>query len=187
MTNSELFLPSRSEDYVCQCGEPAKVRMARKSGGNQGRIFANCSRPIDSQCRFFRWLSPPVSQSRAAGPIYVSRDIPNRHSRLADEDNDCSLERNSEQSNLHVREQMIQPTRSVLSSMQSPETERRNEVVETKSDELEAVESLAADLKKALGNIWNREWEERETYVVIYTAVPGTLLFRRGSQWTLIK
>ena len=49
----------------CRCGQPARLRMAKSGGPNQGRYFFGCARPgwgpgyrgPEPQCRFFEFAA----------------------------------------------------------------------------------------------------------------------------------
>ncbi|GAA5913674.1 DNA topoisomerase 3 [Sporobolomyces salmoneus] len=43
----------------CKCDLPAVSRVVSKEGGNKGRSFWGCSKPMDESCKFFEWQDEP--------------------------------------------------------------------------------------------------------------------------------
>jgi hypothetical protein len=47
--------PKLSQEFECDCGDPAALRVVKKAGPNHGRTFACCAKPQGKGCKFFEW------------------------------------------------------------------------------------------------------------------------------------
>ncbi|KAJ1643827.1 DNA topoisomerase 3-alpha [Dispira simplex] len=45
---------------LCQCLQPAVLRVTKKEGPNKDRSFYSCSKPMDDWCSFFQWADQPI-------------------------------------------------------------------------------------------------------------------------------
>eukprot|EP00731_Ephydatia_muelleri_P001028 Em0001g1028a len=64
LTKSRKVVPSHStpkgkETIVCECGQQAVLRTVKKNGPTKGKTFYNCSKPVGSQCKFYKWADEP--------------------------------------------------------------------------------------------------------------------------------
>merc|ERR1712080_253424 len=48
-------MPTEEDPVNCKCGDLAKREVVKKEGKNKDRVFYHCSKPKDSNCKYWKW------------------------------------------------------------------------------------------------------------------------------------
>lgn len=74
MVVDENPVASKTNVLCCNCPLiPAKIYTVTKEGDNQGRQFYGCDKPRELQCKFFKWVSETVGNTKVTKAVSKPR------------------------------------------------------------------------------------------------------------------